>query len=126
MEVLPERDKDVLVRVDVGVAEELLERLSRLPSVVMRDLGRDVVRDVGLGDAVLEVRADEAKDVAVDGGERAAGESPSASGVVGDKRVGVLKERDEDELKKSKRGGQLTSLMELVEQRPLTHWLTHM
>lgn len=29
-------------------AEELLESLSRLPCVVVRDLGRDVVADVGL------------------------------------------------------------------------------
>lgn len=47
---LPERLKHVLVGRVVVRSEELLECLSRFPRVVVRDLRRDVVGDVGLGD----------------------------------------------------------------------------
>lgn len=71
-------------------AEELLDRLGGLPGVVVRDLGRDVVRDVGLADAVEDVGADGSHHVAVHRRERAAGEGPLRRAVVGDDRVRVL------------------------------------
>ena len=50
-----QRDEEVSLSVLVVLSEEHFERLGRLPRVVVRDLGRHVVRHVGLGDAVHEV-----------------------------------------------------------------------
>ena len=75
--VAVEVDEEVAVPVLVVRAKELLEGLGRLPGIVVRNLGRDVVRDVGLADTVEEVGTDEAKAVAVDRGESALGSEQS-------------------------------------------------
>ena len=49
---LVERDKHVLLGSLVVGTKELLERICGLPSVVVGDLGRGVVSDVGLTDTV--------------------------------------------------------------------------
>jgi hypothetical protein len=49
---LPDGNEHRLVRRVVVRTEEFLERLSRLPRVIVRDLGRDVVSDVRLADTV--------------------------------------------------------------------------
>jgi len=49
---LVERDKHVLLRSLVVRTEEVLEGLCGFPGVVVRDLGRSVVSDVGLADTV--------------------------------------------------------------------------
>jgi len=49
---LVERDKHVLFRSLVVRTEEVLEGLCGFPGVVVRDLGRSVVSDVGLADTV--------------------------------------------------------------------------
>ena len=41
-------DEEVAVPILVVRTKELLESVGRLPCIVVRDLGRDVVRDVGL------------------------------------------------------------------------------
>ena len=70
----------------------------------MRDLARDMVGNVRLGDAVRREGADPAheraavaKQVAVHGREGAAGEGKGTSAVVREERVGVLEEGDENE-----------------------------
>jgi hypothetical protein len=80
---LPERDEHVLLGALVVLAEERLERRGGLPGVVVGDLGADVVRDVGLAQAVDEVGADGAKEGTVNGAEGAAGEGPELVRVVG-------------------------------------------
>lgn len=64
------------------LAEEVLESLSCLPRVVVRDLGADVVGDVGLAQAVDAPGADRAKEGAVNRAERATGEGPEVVRVV--------------------------------------------
>lgn len=78
-------------------AEELLEGICCLPCVVVGHAGRGVVGDVGLADTVPDVTADEAK-VTVNGGKGTTGESPLLLRVMGEERVGVLEEGDEDEV----------------------------
>ena len=79
----PVRVKHVFVRLLVVRAQKVLERLGGVPGVVVRDLGADVVRDVRLGDTVEGDGAKGAEEVAVHGGEGAAGESPLVGRVVG-------------------------------------------
>lgn len=83
VDALPKRDEDVLGALDVVVAKTSLKRLSSLPGVVVRDLARDVVEDVGLGNTVEEVRADGAEPIAVNGAKSATRESPGFGLVVG-------------------------------------------
>ena len=59
--------------------------------MVVRDLRREVVEDVRLGDAVGEGIAEPAE-------ECAAGEGERGTAVVWEVRVGVLEEGDEDEV----------------------------
>lgn len=92
--VLPEGNPHVLLGGGVVRAELELERLGRLPCMVVGDLGAKVVRNVGLGDAVHEVRSDGAHHVAVDRAERSSLEVPLAGAVVGEDGVGVLEVRD--------------------------------
>ena len=89
---------------DASLLEAAADRVGRVPSVVVRDLARDVVCDVRLGDAVRRPRAEPAPEaaraaeqIAVDGREGAAGEGEGAGAVVGEERVSVLEEGDEDE-----------------------------
>jgi len=49
---LVERDKHVLFRSLVVRTEEVLESLCGFPGVVVRDLGRSVVSDMGLANTV--------------------------------------------------------------------------
>jgi hypothetical protein len=49
----------------------------------VRDLGRDVVRDVGLADSVEDVRTDGTHEVSVNGSKGSTGESPLFGRVVG-------------------------------------------
>lgn len=51
-EVLPERDVDVFVAEGVVLAKDLSQVHRRFPSLVVRDSGREVVGNVGLGDTV--------------------------------------------------------------------------
>jgi hypothetical protein len=57
--------------------------------VVVGDLGADVVRNVGLAEAVNHPGADGSEEGAVNGAESATGEGPEAVRVVGKGRVGV-------------------------------------
>lgn len=92
---------------EVGVtigAEELLESSASFPGVVMRDLARNVVQNVGLRDTMSSVGSDPAhettkvtEEVAIKGGESTTGEGELWCAVVGKQRVGVLEERDQDE-----------------------------
>lgn len=78
-------------------AQKLLESLCGLPSVVVRDLGGDVVSDVGLADTVEDPSTDRAEHVSVNGGQGTSGKGPLVGRVVGEERVGVLKVGDEDQ-----------------------------
>jgi hypothetical protein len=49
----------------------------------MRDLGGDVVSDVGLADAVKSVSSERAEELAVNGAEGSTGKVPLVGGVVG-------------------------------------------
>lgn len=72
----------------------------------MRDLASDVVRNVGLGNAVSGGAADPTSDCAndarathkltVEGGKSATGEGEGGSLVMGQSGVGVLEEGNED------------------------------
>ena len=84
--------------------EELLEGGGGLPCVVVRDLGRHVVADVGLADSVQHEGADEAKAVPIGGGEGTVGEGPDIVRVMREEGVGVLKEGLSDEEKISRWG----------------------
>jgi len=100
--------------------KELLESLSRLIGVVVRDLGGDVVRNVGGGDLVKELKkerkgkvsekgtrslkferfgTDQSSDPSearpVDGSESSSRESPDGVAVVRDERIGVLRKKEE-------------------------------
>ena len=90
--------------VDAVLGKALTERIGRLPSVVVGDLARDVVENVRLRDAVrckgtepAHHAAEVTEEVAVEGSERSTGESELRSTVVGQDRVGVLEESNEDE-----------------------------
>ena len=65
------------------LTQEFLEGLGGVPCVVVRDLGADVVRDVGLGDTVECDGSEGAEEVAVHGGEGATGKGPFLGRVVG-------------------------------------------
>mmetsp|Transcript_28948 Transcript_28948/g.72747 ORF Transcript_28948/g.72747 Transcript_28948/m.72747 type:complete len:400 (-) Transcript_28948:73-1272(-) len=80
----------------VMLREGLLDGVSRLLGVVVRDPGAEVVGDVGATDAMVE----EVKDLgvgAVDGAEGALEPRPLVGFVVGDVDVGVLEPGVEDE-----------------------------
>lgn len=71
--------------------------------MIVRNLAVDVVGNVRLRDTVSSPSADPAHDaaevakkVSVEGGESTTGESELVSTVVGEERVGVLEERDQD------------------------------
>lgn len=89
--------EEVAISVLVVRAEKLLESIRSFPSVVMRDLGRNVVADVRLADAVKHKRADKSQTVSVNGGQGTSGKVPLLVAVVRNKRVGVLQERDRDQ-----------------------------
>lgn len=72
--------------------------------MVVRDLACDVVSDVSLGNTVSDMCSDHAHDsstiakkLTVKCRECTTGEGKFRSAVVGEKRVGVLEERDQDE-----------------------------
>lgn len=87
----------VLVGAVVVRAQELLQSLCGLPSVVVRDLGGDVVSNMSLADTVENPSTDWAEHVSVNGGEGSSGKSPLVGRVVGEQRVGVLEVGDEDQ-----------------------------
>ncbi len=95
--------------------EELLESIRGLPSIVVGNLGRDVVSDVSLADTVEEPSTDRPEHVSVNGSKGTSGESPLVSGVVGQKRVGVLEVSDEDEP---------ATHQQLQLRKQCTYWLT--
>jgi hypothetical protein len=77
--------------------------IGSFPSVVVRDFAGDVVKDMGLRDAVGSMstkpthnRATATQEVAVQSGQSTTGEGELRGAVVGEKWVGVLEERDED------------------------------
>lgn len=87
--------------------------------LTVRNLGGDVVGNVGLGDTVHEVRSDGTHQVAVNGAEGSTGEGPLSSAVVGDVGVGVLEVGDlSSELSATRRRG---SDMRLTRT---SQWLT--
>lgn len=98
-------------------AEELLEGVCGLPSVVVGDLGRDVVGNVGLADTVEEPSANGAEHVSVNGGEGTSGKGPLVGRVVGQERVGVLEVGDEDE-------PAAVSVTSGLARQSFTYWLT--
>lgn len=81
----------------IGRTKEFFQRLCSFPSVVVRDLRRDVVGNVCLGNTVENVSANGTQEVTINGSKGTTGESPLVGRVVGEGRVGVLKEGDEDE-----------------------------
>ena len=90
--------------VDAVLGKALAERIGRLPGMIVGDLARDVVENVRLRDAVRRKGTEPAhhaaevtEEVAVEGSERSTGESELRSTVVGQDRVGVLEESNEDE-----------------------------
>lgn len=91
------RHKHVLVALVIGRTKEFFQCLCSFPSVVVRDLGRDVVGDVCLSNTVENVSANGTQEVTINGGKGTTRESPLVGRVVGEDRVGVLKEGDEDE-----------------------------
>lgn len=69
----------------------------------MRDLAGDVVEDMGLGDAVGGVRANPGRDGAtiaeeatIKSSESTTGEGEFGRAVMGEERIGVLEEGDQD------------------------------
>lgn len=77
--------------------EEVLECLCSFPSVVVGDLGRSVVSDVGLADTVEDPSTDKAHESSVNCSKGTSGESPLFGRVVGEDGVGVLEVGDKDE-----------------------------
>ena len=96
--VVVKRLVHVVVALHVVVAEDLFKSLGCLPGVVVGDLGADMVSNVSLADAVEDVGADGAKEIAVDSAQGAALKVPLALAVVGKEGVGVLKKRNENEM----------------------------
>jgi len=94
---LVERDKHVLLGSLVVGAEEVLECLCGLPSVVVGDLGRGVVSDVGLANTVEDPSTNGSHESSVNGSEGSSGEGPLLGRVMGQDGVGVLEVGDEDE-----------------------------
>jgi hypothetical protein len=94
---LVEGDEHVLVGSVVVGTKEVLESFCGLPSVVVRDLGRGVVSDVGFTDTVEDPSTDKAHESSVNGGKGTSGEGPLLGGVVGQDGVGVLEVGDENE-----------------------------
>jgi hypothetical protein len=78
-------------------AEELLESVCGLPSVVVGNLGGDVVGNVGFTNTVEDVRANGSEEVSVNGGKSSTGKGPLVSRVVGQDGVGVLEVGNENE-----------------------------
>lgn len=88
---------------DTRLSEALAEGIRGLPSIVVRDLAGDVVDDMGLRDAVGGVRANPSRDgatiaeeVSIEGRKGTAGESEFGSTVMGEERIGVLEEGNQD------------------------------
>jgi hypothetical protein len=86
------------------LSEELLESSRSFPSIVVRNLAGDVVKDVSLRDTVGSVCTEPSHDwakvtkkVAIQGGEGTTGEGKLGSTVMREERVGVLEEGDENE-----------------------------
>lgn len=75
------------------LAHDGLDGLGSLVSVVEGDAADVVVQNVGLDDAVEEVSADESH-LTINGGSGAADKVPFLVSVVGESRIGVLKEGD--------------------------------
>lgn len=81
----------------IGRTKGFFEGLCSFPSVVVGDLGRNMVGDVCLGNTVENVSANRTQKVTINGSKGTTGKSPLVGRVVGEDRVGMLKEGDEDE-----------------------------
>lgn len=67
----------------VVLSDVVLDGLCGVPSGVVRDLGRDVMGDVGLADSVEDVLSDGSKELAVESAESTLGKGPLLGRVVG-------------------------------------------
>lgn len=94
---LVEGNEHVLLGSLVVRAEELLECVCGLPSVVVGNLGGSVVSDVGLADTVKNPSTNGAHESSVNGGKSSSGKGPLLGRVMGQDGVGVLEVGDEDE-----------------------------
>lgn len=95
-------DRGIIV--DVVLAEELLEAGGGFLSMVEWHLGEQMVGNVGVNDTVKHV-VQELAERAVNGAEGSALEVPNVLAVVGQLRVGMLEEGDEDQPKVDKEVG---------------------
>lgn len=77
--------------------EELFKGFCGFPSVVVGNLGRDMVGDVGFADTVEDPSTNGAEHVSVNGGKGTSSKGPLFGGVVGEEGVGVLQIGDEDQ-----------------------------
>ena len=97
----------VALGVDTILSQTGIQGILGRPCVVMGDLGRSVVHNVGLADSVHgaaeDVAAESAEEAgttherAIECGEGTAGEGECRGLVVGESGVGVLEESDHDE-----------------------------
>jgi len=76
--------------------KDLLEVSRGLFSMVERDPGAQVMRDVRLGNTVKQVLPDEAK-VTIDRRQRATSKCPRVSSIMGKRRIRVLKVGDQNQ-----------------------------
>jgi hypothetical protein len=67
----------------VVLSDKVLDGLGSLPSVVMRDLARNVMSDVGLANSVKDVLSDRTKELSVKRAKSTLGKGPLFGRVVG-------------------------------------------
>ena len=92
------------MKVDSRLSESGSQSIAGLPGIVMRNLAADMVEDVGFGDTVGNSGTDPSSDRAkiteeatVESRESTPGESEFRSTVVGEERVGMLEEGNQNE-----------------------------
>ena len=100
----PGGEGDGGIIIDVVLAEELLEAGGGFLSMVERHLGEQMVSNVSVDDTMKHM-VKEFAERAVDGAEGSTLEVPDVLAVVGQLRVGVLEEGDEDQPKVDKEVG---------------------
>lgn len=92
------------MKVDSRLSKSSSQSIAGLPGIVMGNLAANVVEDVGLGDTVSSSGTEPSsnwtkitEEATVECRESTTGESEFRSTVMGEERVGVLEEGDQNE-----------------------------